>query len=102
MWTGWRGQAIIAAALLVLYWALMMLVPVPGYGAGDLGQQGNLAAYIDRALLAGHTYTPVYDPEGILSTIPAIATTLLGVLTGHWLRTDRASFEKRLDSSLSG
>lgn len=94
LWTGWRGQAIAAAALLVAYWALMMLVPVPGYGAGDLSQQGNLAAYIDRALLAGHTYTPVYDPEGILSTLPAIATTLFGVLAGHWLRADRSPFEK--------
>jgi predicted acyltransferase len=85
--TGWRGQAVAAAALLLSYWGLMTLVPVPGYGAGDLGRAGNLAAYIDRAVLGSHLWqqAKVYDPEGLLSTLPAIATTLLGVLAGHWL-----------------
>jgi predicted acyltransferase len=86
--TGWRGQAVACAVLLLGYWALMTLVPVPGYGAGDLGKAGNLAAYIDRALLGpAHLWSQakVYDPEGLLSTLPAIATTLLGVLAGHWL-----------------
>src|SRR6266513_3195272 len=89
-----RTLAIIAAALLVVYWLLMMYVPVPGYGAGDLSKEGNLAAYLDRLILAGHTYTPVYDPEGLLSTIPAIATTLFGVLTGHWLQQRRDALDK--------
>lgn len=89
-----RTQAFIAVALLLLYWLLMTTVPVPGYGAGDLSKEGNLAAYLDRLILAGHTYTPVYDPEGLLSTIPAIATTLFGVLTGHWLRQPREAFDK--------
>jgi predicted acyltransferase len=92
--TRWRAQAIIAAALLLSYWALMVLVPVPGFGAGDLSMEGNLAAYVDRALLGRHTWKPQYDPEGILSTIPAIATTLAGVLTGRWLRSRRAELEK--------
>lgn len=86
--TDWRGQAVAAAGLLLGYWALMTLVPVPGYGAGDLGKAGNLAAYIDRALLGpAHLWqqAKVYDPEGLLSTLPAIATTLLGVLAGRWL-----------------
>ena len=85
--TGWRGQAVAAAVLLLSYWGLMTLVPVPGYGAGDLGRAGNLAAYIDRAVLGSHLWqqAKVYDPEGLLSTLPAIATTLLGVLAGHWL-----------------
>ena len=87
--TRWRTQAIIAIGLLILYWALMMLVPVPGYGAGNLTPEGNLAAYIDRALLGGHLWKKVWDPEGILSTIPAISTGLAGVLTGHWLRSGR-------------
>ena len=91
--TGWRGQAAAAAVLLLGYWALMTLVPVPGYGAGDLGKAGNLAAYVDRALLGpAHLWqqAKVYDPEGLLSTLPAIATTLLGVLAGHWLVSGRA------------
>ncbi|HYP26087.1 MAG TPA: heparan-alpha-glucosaminide N-acetyltransferase domain-containing protein [Blastocatellia bacterium] len=92
--TGWKGQAIIAAALLLVYWLLMMTVPVPGFGTGDLSKEGNLAAYIDRLLLPGHTWTPVYDPEGLLSTIPAIATTLFGVLAGHLIGSRREPMEK--------
>jgi predicted acyltransferase len=94
--TNWRTQAMTAAALLVLYWLLMKLVPVPGFGAGDLGKEGNLAAYIDRALLGRHIWKGgvVFDPEGLLSTIPAIATTLSGILTGHWLRQKRTQLEK--------
>jgi predicted acyltransferase len=77
--------------LLFGYWALMVLVPVPGFGAGDLGKEGNLAAYLDRAVLGSHIWraAKVYDPEGILSTLPAVATTLAGVLTGLWLRAAR-------------
>ncbi|MEJ7578731.1 MAG: DUF5009 domain-containing protein [Pyrinomonadaceae bacterium] len=91
-----RTQAIIGVGLLLLYWLLMTLVPVPGFGAGDLSKEGNLAAYIDRTLLSGHIWktAKVYDPEGILSTIPAIVTTLCGVLTGHWLRTGKSQYEK--------
>lgn len=92
--TKWRTQALIAAALLIFYWLLMKLVPVPGFGAGNLEMEGNLAAYVDRKLLGGHTWKPLYDPEGILSTIPAIATTLCGVLTGHLLRSKRLPIEK--------
>ncbi|HEX8474118.1 MAG TPA: heparan-alpha-glucosaminide N-acetyltransferase domain-containing protein [Pyrinomonadaceae bacterium] len=94
--TNWKTQAFIAASLLILYCLMMLLVPVPGYGAGNLGKQGNLAAYLDRALLGGHLwrYAKVYDPEGILSTIPALATTLCGVLTGRLLRSRRSPLEK--------
>lgn len=92
--TKWRTQAFIAVVLLLLYWALMVLIPVPGFGAGDLSMEGNLAAYVDRAVFGRHTWKPLYDPEGILSTLPAIATTLAGVLTGHWLRTRRSDPDK--------
>src|SRR5207302_8139210 len=79
--------------LLVGYWLAMTLVPVPGYGAGDLSPAGNLAASLDRAILGPHIWqgAKVYDPEGILSTVPAVATALLGVLTGTWLRSGRTS-----------
>jgi len=88
VFTEWRAQAAVAAAALLGYWALLTLVPVPGFGAGDLGKEGNIAAWIDRALLGPHIWRlgRVYDPEGILSTLPAIATTLFGVLTGRFVK----------------
>ncbi|HEX8163618.1 MAG TPA: heparan-alpha-glucosaminide N-acetyltransferase domain-containing protein [Pyrinomonadaceae bacterium] len=92
--TGWRAQGAVAAALLLLYWAAMKLIPVPGFGAGDLSMEGNLAAYVDRAVFGRHTWKPLYDPEGLLSTIPAVATTLCGVLAGQLLRSRRAPLEK--------
>jgi predicted acyltransferase len=92
--TGRRAQATVVAALLLLYWAAMKLIPVPGFGAGDLSMAGNLAAYVDRGVFGSHTWKPLYDPEGLLSTIPAVATTLCGVLTGHLLRSRRAPLEK--------
>ena len=100
--TGWKAQAIIATALLLLYWLMMMAVPVPGYGAGDLSKEGNLAAYIDRLLMPGHLWTPVYDPEGLLSTMPAIATTLFGVLAGRWLSSRRVPAEKAAGLFVAG
>jgi len=87
LWSGWRTQAGVAAALLIGYWGLMTLVPVPGFGAGDLDKVGSLTAWLDRLVLGRHIWggSRVYDPEGLLSTLPSIATTLAGVLAGHWL-----------------
>ena len=87
----WKVTAFIASTLLLGYWAVMTVVPVPGYGAGNLSKEGNLAAYLDRTLLGPHVWQAarVYDPEGVLSTAPALATVLLGVLTAHWLRSGR-------------
>jgi predicted acyltransferase len=62
----------------------------------------NLAAWLDRRLLAGHLYDGTHDPEGILSTIPAIATTLCGLLTGDWLRGTRTSQAKVVGMALFG
>jgi predicted acyltransferase len=93
-----RWQVVVTAGLLAGYWMVLELVPVPGYGAGCLDPQGNLCWYIASTLLAGHTWrgAPVagFDPEGILSTIPAVATTMLGVFTGYWLRSERSPLEK--------
>ncbi len=94
MKTGPRGQALTAALLLLAYWAVMALVPVPGTGIGDLSADGNLAAYLDRTLMGGHLWRETWDPEGLLSTLPAVSTALLGVLTGHMLRSDAAPLEK--------
>lgn len=95
--------AILVATVTVLlsYWALMMLASVPGYGAGVLTPEGNLASWIDRSLVGtAHMWSGgtdatgkvVYDPEGLLSTLPACANVLLGVAAAAlWKRaSDRA------------
>lgn len=89
-----RTQVIVAAALLVVYWLAMKLIAAPGYAIGDLTMEGSLASWVDRTLLPGHTYKPLYDPEGLFSTIPAVSTALFGVLAGQWLMQRREGFEK--------
>jgi predicted acyltransferase len=87
LWTSRRGRIIWIAALLAGYYAVMRLVPVPGCdAAGWMTQHCSLAGWLDRKLMLGHLYRPDFDPEGLLSTFPAIATTLLGTLTGEFLR----------------
>lgn len=78
----------ISAFILVAYWIALTVIPVPSYGAGNLTPEGNLAAYLDRILLGqNHLWKKgPYDPEGLFSTLPAIATVLGGYLTGNWLR----------------
>lgn len=95
LFTGWRGRLAALVGCLVGYWAIMKFVPVPGYGVGNLTPEGNLAAWLDRLTMYNHLYIEhVRDPEGILSTIPAIGTCLLGVFTGEWLRSARTSSQK--------
>jgi predicted acyltransferase len=95
--TRWRTQVIIVGAILVLYWAAMTLIPVPNYGPDVITPEGCLPAYIDRMLLPGVFNKSFYgygDAEGILSTLTAICTTLLGVLAGHWLRSNNSGNRK--------
>jgi len=94
-----RGQIIWFAGLLAGYWAMMMFIPVPGYGPGVLTMQGSFESYIDRLLLPGRLHDKIHDPEGVLSTIPAIGTALLGVFTGsflNWESTRLSMFKKGL------
>lgn len=103
--TGVRGQAVVAAALLLGYWALLALVPAPGGVAGDYSIEGNLAGYIDRHYLPGKILQRYYgygDNEGLLSTIPAVATPLLGALAGQWLRSGRPASVRLLGLTLAG
>lgn len=88
-----RRIAGVIGVLLVGYWLAMTWVPVPGGTAGDLSPAGNLGAWIDRALFGRHLWRPDWDPEGLFSTIPAIGTTLVGVLAGWWLR-DAGSYRR--------
>jgi predicted acyltransferase len=69
-------------------------VPVPGYGTGDLSPEGNLGAYLDRMILGERLWREMWDPEGLLSTLPAVATTLLGIFAGDWLRSERSAASK--------
>lgn len=86
LFLGPRGRGGLATVLLLGYWALLTLVPVPGFGPGDLSPDGNLGAYLDRALLGDRLWQDTWDPEGLLSTLPAIATTLIGMFGGEWVR----------------
>jgi len=97
-WLGLRGQAVLAAVLLVGYWAAMTHVVGPEGVAPGLEPETNLSAQVDRLVLGGHLYrwTKTWDPEGVLSTLPAIATALLGLLTGEWLRSSRGPRPKVL------
>lgn len=81
-----RWQIIWCLGLLLIYWALLTLVPVPGYGPGVLTPEGSLVGYIDRMLMPGKLYLGVHDPEGLLATMPAISTALLGVFTSYFIR----------------
>lgn len=81
-----RGQTALVTAVLVLYWAALVWVPVPGVGAGVLTPSGNLASFVDRRLFGRHMLTPVLDPEGFLSTFPAFATAMMGVFAGRSLQ----------------
>lgn len=84
-----RGQVITTVGLLLGYWLVMTVVPVPGYGVGDLSPDGNLAAYVDRLVFGDHIWRDMWDPEGLLSTIPAVATAMCGVFTGKLLKSSK-------------
>ena len=106
LWTSLRAQIAWIVGLLAAYWLMVKLIPVPGYGAGVMQAQGGLCWWVDSTVLAGHTWrgAPVmgFDPEGIVSTIPAIATTLFGVMMGHWLRSKRSAEEKTVWMFVAG
>ena len=97
-----KTQAIIAGALLISYWLLMILVPVPGFGPGVITPEGNLHAFIDQKLLPGKLYNGSYDEDGILQQISSIAVCLAGVLSGHWLRSANTPDKKALGLGMAG
>jgi predicted acyltransferase len=97
-------QLVAAAALLLGYWALQTLVPVPGIGAAVLEPGQDLGAYIDRLVFTeAHLWSQArtWDPEGLLSTLPAVGTVLCGVFTGYWLRSARSP-QRKLGGLLLG
>jgi predicted acyltransferase len=82
LWTGVAGRIVAIGALIGVYWAAM--------APGGYAMEGNAGAQLDLWLMPGHLYTPVYDPEGLLTSLPAIATFLLGVLAGDKLRARKS------------
>jgi predicted acyltransferase len=98
--SGWKDKVILAVVFLVGYWALMRFVPVPGFGVPTHAisindHDANLTAWLDRRIFtAPHLYEHTRDPEGLLSTLPAIATALFGLLAGMWLRTRHTNTRK--------
>jgi len=91
VYCSWRAQLVLIAVLLGLYSALMLFYPVPGIGAGVLEPGKDVGAYVDRMLLGGHLWVQsrTWDPEGLLSTLPALCSQLIGVLAGRYLLAQR-------------
>ncbi|MGB2136473.1 MAG: acyltransferase family protein, partial [Flavobacteriaceae bacterium] len=86
LYTKRKTQLIIAATILVVYWLVMMYLPVPGIGMPDLSEPGkNWANYLDQSYLPGYLWRKTWDPEGILSSFPAVVTGLLGMMAGFIL-----------------
>ena len=95
------SKIVILVGALVGYWIIMRYVPVPGYGVPGrdiplLDKDANMVAWLDRHIFPGRLYEGVRDPEGLLSNLPALGTTLLGMLTAMWLRTNRTLRQKWL------
>lgn len=102
LFLGRRDRLLLLLLLLLGYWALLTLVPVPGYGPGDLSPEGNLGAYLDRLVLGDRLWQKTWDPEGILSTLPAVGTALLGIIAGEWILSDRSLPPKSLGLAAGG
>jgi predicted acyltransferase len=96
LWLDPRQMFWLGIGCLLAYWGMMTLIPVPGGYPPNLEPGTNLGAWLDASLLGGHLWaqSKIWDPEGLLSTVPAFATSISGILTGVWLRSRRDHFEK--------
>ena len=95
LYTKQRGQIIWFCSLLIGYWLLLLFNSAPGYPMGDLTMEGNFASYLDRLILPGKLYLGIHDPEGLISTIPAIGTGLLGIYAGNLLKNSPLTMERK-------
>ena len=104
LYFSWRAQVAWIVALLAAYSALMLWFPVPGIGAGVLEPGQDFGAYIDRMLIDGHLWaqSKTWDPEGLVSTLPALCSQLLGVLAGRWLLSGHGRSEQTVWMLLAG
>ena len=99
--TGWKTQLITGISILVCYWVAMRFMPTPGYNVAQLEPGINLAAWVDQQFLPGKLWNKNWDPEGILSTIPAVVTTILGMITGTVLLSEK-TWEQKLNYLFAG
>lgn len=95
IYTKEKGQVIWFCSLLIGYWLLLKFTSAPGFLPGDLTMEGNFASYIDRLFMPGKLYLGIHDPEGLMATIPAIGTGLLGILAGNFLKNNPVSQQKK-------
>lgn len=102
--TNLKTQLLVAASLLLSYWAIMTFIPVPGFGAANLEKGTNLAAWLDNLVLNGHlwSFSKTWDPEGILSTLPAIGTGILGMFIGQILNLQILKIEILKKTAITG
>ncbi|MEG4251695.1 heparan-alpha-glucosaminide N-acetyltransferase domain-containing protein [Microcoleus sp. Pol10D4] len=99
-----RNQKLLAVAVLLGYWGALTVFAVGGYTAGELTPEGNLGGYIDRLILGSqHLYKGgPFDPEGLLSTLPAVVTVLTGYFTGEWLRVQPIKTRTSINLAICG
>ena len=100
--SNWKVQTIVVFIILIGYWASAMFIPVPGYGPGVLTPEGSLMTWLDQKLIPGTLGLGLYDRQGILSTFTSLATTLIGVLAGYWLRSERTGKQKTTGFIIAG
>ncbi|MDR3714119.1 MAG: heparan-alpha-glucosaminide N-acetyltransferase domain-containing protein [Puia sp.] len=99
---GWKFQAWLGAIILVAYCMAMTLIPVPGYGYAILEPGKNLAAWLDHYVIPGRMWQGTWDPEGVLSTFPAIVTGICGMLAGHLVISRKTAEQKIIWLFLGG
>ncbi len=100
--TNWRTQLYIIALILVGYWAAMKFIPVPGFGPGILTPEGSFSTWLDQKIIPGTLGLGLYDRQGILSTFTAISSTMIGVLAGYWLLSEKSQYKKIMGFVIAG
>jgi predicted acyltransferase len=100
--TNWRIQTMVIFIILAGYWAAVQFIPVPGYGPGVLTPEGCLTTWLDQKIIPGTLGMGIYDRQGVLSTFTALASTLIGVLAGYWLNTNRNGNQKTIGFIVAG
>ncbi len=105
LYTKRRTQVVVFVAVLLLYWAALALIPVPGHGAGVMTPEGSLHSYIDQKVMPGRISAEYYGPGdslGAISTFAAACSLLLGVFAGYWLKSEKSARAKALGLALAG
>ncbi len=95
LYTRQTAQIIWFCSLLIGYWLLLRFNSAPGFPMGDFTMEGNFASYIDRMIIPGKLYLGIHDPEGLVSTIPAIGTALLGIYAGNLLKNSPLTMQRK-------